>query len=96
MHRTESTPLAKLVLALFVGFLLAASPAVSEEMQIYEGEPTDPEGSLVLFEMSDEELANHGLSTPPAEDDAGFASWYQALLEVLRSLGLLPEEGRTQ
>ena len=37
MHPTENRkPIAQFILALFVGFLLAALPVSAEEMQIYE------------------------------------------------------------
>lgn len=79
-----------LLLALALG-ALTVWPAAAEEIQHYEGEPTDPE-KMVVLEVRSDDLAGHGISLSPPADEADHDSWYRALLELLRALGLLPAE----
>ncbi|NNE44622.1 MAG: hypothetical protein HKN12_10465 [Gemmatimonadetes bacterium] len=71
---------------------MVAVPASAEEMQIYEGEPTDPEGVLHIIQTFEVDLDDHGLAAPSDEDDE---DWFEALVELLRDLGLLPQEARS-
>lgn len=89
MFRTERGRTLSVLLLAFAVVALAVLPAATEEIQYYEGEPTDPEKMLLLGYHSDD-LAEIGVSLTPPADDADNDSWYEALLNLLRALGLIP------
>ena len=80
------------MLALLMALLIAL-PVAAEEAHIFEGEPTDPEKTLVLKHAEGVDLEEHGLAAPADDADD---SWFDALVKVLQSLGLLPQEARTE
>ena len=93
MHRTDArSAVTKTMLALLMALLIAL-PVAAEEAQIFEGEPTDPEKTLVLMHAEGVDLEEHGLAEPTDDADD---SWFDALVKVLQSLGLLPQEARTE
>jgi hypothetical protein len=55
-----------------------------------DGEPTDPDDVLQLVDEADVDLGAYGLSAsvPTGEDEA--LSWFEALLQLLRNLGIIP------
>jgi len=55
-----------------------------------DGEPTDPDDVLLLVEENDVDLGAYGLNTSVPTDDAAALSWFEALLDLLRNLGILP------
>lgn len=81
-----------LLLALMLCATVAAASAVAEEAHFYEGEPTDPEGALAKLTECDIDLGDHGLDRTAPTDETAYDSWLQAVMDLLRSLGLLPPE----
>jgi hypothetical protein len=90
IERGRSLSVLLLALALGVG-AMTVLPAAAEEIQYYEGEPTDPEKSFLIGVHADD-LADRGISQTPPADEADHDAWYRALLDLLRALGLLPTE----
>jgi hypothetical protein len=78
----------RLLLVLFLGFALLVAPAAAEDGLMNEGEPTDPEGALVVLGALDIDLDDHGIAPQPDAGEKEYDSWYEALLNLLRSLGL--------
>lgn len=93
MHRIEKGPpqLLPALLALLFVLFAAVAPAAAEDNPAWEGEPTDPEGALSLAEHYEIDLSDHGLSGTVPRDDVD--SWFVALLDLLRALGILAPEG---
>ena len=96
MARTGVRKFAFVVTLTVMMFAFLSAPASA---QIYgrfnctNGEPTDPDKALLLLEESDADLDTYGLTrTPPAEESEA-DSWLEALIRILRTLGLLPNEG---
>ena len=56
------------------------------------GEPTDPDGAYLLAPGVDVDPTEYGLSAEPPQDQAQAESWFQALVDFLRKVGLLPAE----
>lgn len=80
---------------------LPAAPAHAQHgrqtpTNVVDGEPTDPDGIIPTF--SEEQLKvgeTYGLTAPEPDDADAQLTWFEALLELLRSLGLIPaEEGK--
>lgn len=99
MHRIE--PLrTTFFLLLFLAILsFAGVPAVlaqdhlSSPDVISDGEPTDPEGALALLRENGIDPGGYDVNptSPQAEEEV--SSWFEALLNLLRNLGLItPEE----
>ena len=91
-------------------FLLSATLAVAfatimagpAPAQIYgrfgpscSGEPTDPDGTLLILEETETDLTVYGLAAEP-RTEAEPESWFEILLDLLRSLGLLNGEEGSQ
>lgn len=81
------------VLALVLMFV---APVMAEEAQFYQGEPTDPEKVLVTVTENSDDLERQGVDLTPPEDTTEFDAWYDAMLDLLRALGLLPSEDSPQ
>lgn len=86
--------IATLVVALA---MLVVAPALAQFGRFgtsCSGEPTDPDGTyLLLLEGTEIDLADYGLDTEP-QTEAEAESWFEAFLDLLRSLGLWAgEEG---
>src|SRR5262245_897420 len=78
-----------LLFALALSVVAALTPVAAEEIDYYEGEPTDPERIVADLKSREDEIINQGITlTPPAEASA-LDSWYDALLDALRSLGII-------
>lgn len=58
-----------------------------------DGEPTDPDSAYPVFPSADVDVSSYGLSSTAPQDQAQAQSWFDALLDILRNLGLLPAGG---
>jgi hypothetical protein len=58
-----------------------------------DGEPTDPERAYPTFPSADVDVSSYGLSSATPQEQAQAQSWFDALLDILRNLGLLPAKG---
>jgi hypothetical protein len=96
MHRTErknpTRAPARLALLLCAGVLALAAPVAATDAVRDSGEPTDPEKMLVLIELSDIDLDDHGISSSAPSSTSAVDSWLEAVLDLLRSLGVLAAE----
>jgi hypothetical protein len=95
MDRTGLMKASLLVLLLVVGMTLFGAPTAQAQGRLVDnsvsdtnGEPTDPEGALVILEASE---YDGDFDTTIPHDEAEAASWFEALLDLLRQLGLLGE-----
>jgi hypothetical protein len=88
MFRIERGRTLSVLLLALVVCALAAVPVAADEIH-YEGEPTDPE-KMLYFDVRSDELATSGVSLTPPADAAEYDSWLEALLNLLRALGLIP------
>jgi hypothetical protein len=63
---------------------------------VNDGEPTDPDGATPVY--GDQQIkvgGSYGLADKSSVDESTRPSWFEALLDLLRSLRLLPaEEGK--
>lgn len=75
--------------------LAVVAPATAEEAQAYRGEPTDPEKMLATATENADDLEQEGVSLTAPTDAAAYDAWYQALIDALIALGLLPPEDST-
>lgn len=74
--------------------ILSAPASAQLGRVLCSGEPTDPD-KAVIIPLEAIDLEQYGIANAPPEDEAAATSWWQALLNVLSSLGwnLLPNEG---
>ena len=84
--------------ALAAAFVMFLTPPCSAQSYgrggaVTVGEPTDPDGVLPTIEESGLNLADYGLATQAPEDATEAQTWFDRLVELLRSLGLLPSAG---
>ena len=56
------------------------------------GEPTDPDGAYLLAQSVDVDPTEYGLSATVPQEEAQAQSWFEALLDLLRRVGLWPTE----
>lgn len=84
-----------ILLSLFALFLALVAPVAAEEAQYYQGEPTDPEKMLVTVTQNADDLQLAGADLAAPEDQDAFDAWYQAMIDLLEALGLLPPEDST-
>ena len=56
------------------------------------GEPTDPDGAYLLAQSVDVDPTEYGLNATVPQEEAEAQSWFEGLLALLRSLGVLPAE----
>jgi hypothetical protein len=83
---------AVLLLALLTTLFPAAGLVAAEESKTaYDGEPTDPERILEGADIEYSVLEEAGLADVPTEESE-YAAWLEAIMDLLRSLGLLSGE----
>jgi hypothetical protein len=75
--------------------LTVVAPASAEEAQAYRGEPTDPEKMLSVVSENADDLEDSGVSVTAPTDSDAYDAWYQAIVDALVALGLLPPEDST-
>lgn len=56
------------------------------------GEPTDPDGAYLLAQSVDVDPTEYGLNATVPQQEAEAQSWFEALLNLLRNLGLWATE----
>jgi len=88
MHLTLLFSVLALVLAV-------VAPVSAEEAQAYRGEPTDPEKALAVATANADDVEDAGVSLTAPTDSNLYDAWYQALVDALVALGLLPPEDST-
>ena len=100
MKRNGTMRVAWPLLLLALTMMLAAPPAEAQLWRTLgltetDGEPTDPDGVLrVLNEVgiTDDDLETSGISSEPPAAEAEESAWWDAILDLLRELGLLEED----
>jgi hypothetical protein len=91
MHRTGLKITVFFLLFMFVFSLVSApiaraeEPLRPEDLIADSGEPTDPERARLVCLDAGIDLDEHGITLSAADP-----SWFETLLNFLRSLGLLP------
>jgi hypothetical protein len=104
-----SKELGKVVAVVAAAAILAGLPAATAQAQgrrhcnatnVVDGEPTDPDGVLPVFVEDQVELGkDYGLSERDVQDESSTLqapAWFEAVLDVLRALGLIPAEAGTK
>jgi hypothetical protein len=94
MHRTGHRKLAKLVALTTIVAMLLVAPASAQIwgrvwLQCANGEPTDPDGACLLLQSAEVDLEDYGMSPTVPQDEAEAQSWLEALVNLLREVGLL-------
>jgi len=84
-----------LLFSVLVLVLTVVAPASAEEAQAYRGEPTDPEKMLSVVTANADDLEDSGVNLSAPTDANAYDAWYQALIDALVALGLLPPEDST-
>ena len=59
---------------------------------VLEGEPTDPEGALLVPVEFGVELESLGIRTSAPQAEADRQLWWEELVALLRAFGILPPE----
>lgn len=94
----DRTGLRRLATIAALAALFATSPVVPASAQIWgrnggpvtvDGEPTDPDSAFPVV-PSNVDVTQYGLSSTAPQDQAQVPSWIQAIVDLLRTLGLLP------
>ncbi|GJM43901.1 MAG: hypothetical protein DHS20C21_07430 [Gemmatimonadota bacterium] len=80
--------------AIVVLLTFAAPPASaqfwrSHELTTLDGEPTDPDGALAVLNEAALDLEGYGLAPAEPTSQAESDSWWDAILNLLFSLGLI-------
>jgi len=86
--------------ALAAAFVMFLTPPCSAQVYgrggggaVTVGEPTDPDGVLPSVEQAGVDLADYGLETQAPTNETEAQTWFERVVELLRSLGLLPSTG---
>jgi hypothetical protein len=95
MARKGLGRLAALLLLVAAFTWLPAAPASAQFGRILvfsqnDGEPTDPDRALRIAEEADVDLEAYGIDRTVPVEEAQAVSWFDALINLLRALGLLP------
>jgi hypothetical protein len=97
MDRTGLRRVASIAaLAATFAFLLAAPASAQGWGRCHfssQGEPTDPDAAFQVLDENDVDLDAYGLGATPPETESEALTWFEALVNLLRTLGLLPGEG---
>ena len=91
MFRSRTCEFWFLLFLFVIGATLVTSPVVladerDNDVVADTGEPTDPECTLQVFEDHEIDVRDHGLSITAPADEADSDSWFESLLQLLRSL----------
>lgn len=78
------------VAALLAMLLVNGASAQGRIRPPCHGEPSDPDGAYLPLQEAHVDLSDYGLNAMPPQGEAEATSWFEALLNLLRTAGLLP------